>query len=213
MLKHLEGPMDQPARRRRRRWIVRAVLLALVGVLAIKAGCATTVVPPAAVDDPLRVYLVDQGRHASVVLPRAEGTLVEYTYGDWEWYAENKTGFFNALNALFIPSRGALGRREIERIPDDPADLRRTLFAEEVFPLTVERGRAGRLLERLDRQYEANLGTRLYNPEYQLDFVHHPTRYHVLRNSNHMVAAWLEDLECETRGWTVLSRWKVVEPE
>lgn len=60
----------------------------LLLVLLLLAGCAGRLTPPEAPVSPVTVYLLDHGRHASLVLPRREGGMVRYSYGEWRWYVE-----------------------------------------------------------------------------------------------------------------------------
>ena len=53
-------------------WLLLVVLL---------GGCTTTVVVPPAPEQPRAVFLLDHGRHATLVLETAEGGLVRYAYG------------------------------------------------------------------------------------------------------------------------------------
>src|SRR3954452_3202565 len=87
-----------------------------VGAAAL--GCTNTVTPPAHVADPVTVYLVDQGRTSSLVLPRADGKAIRYAYGNWNWYALGNRGPLDAIGAMLIPSKATLGRHEMT----DPRD-------------------------------------------------------------------------------------------
>ena len=58
-------------------------LAAAIVFLMPPLACTSTIIPPTEVDDPVRVVLLDHGRHASLVLPRADRGMVRYTYGDW----------------------------------------------------------------------------------------------------------------------------------
>lgn len=57
--------------------------------------------------------MLDHGRHASLLMERADGSMVRYAYGEWEWYALGRTGPARAFAALFVPSEAALGRKEL----------------------------------------------------------------------------------------------------
>ena len=127
--------------------ILRSTLV-LVLLLCCIGGCATHVSPPANVRDPTTVYLTNYGRHASLILPTAPGTLTEYSYGDWTFYAEAKTTPANALAALFWSRQAALGRRSLAEY-SDPAQLARDLKAN-VQPVCVEREAVTALGQRLE---------------------------------------------------------------
>jgi hypothetical protein len=185
-------------------------LLALALALGAAGGCTTTLVPPAQVRDPVSIFLLDHGRTPSLVLPAGDGGMVRYAYGDWNWYALRQTGPGDALAALFWPTRGALGRRQLAG-PADARSIRRQLNAdlEHIHEILVERTHAQRLRENLDRIYQQRLETKVITESVGLAFVHHPRRYTALHNSNHAAARWLRYLGVQTRGMVGFSSWRV----
>src|SRR5688572_12511152 len=110
-----------------------AVRLAPIAML-LALGCATTVRPPADPKDPVVVVLIDYGHHSGVILPEPEGAWVEYAFGEWDYFALNKTDLFTGMIALGCPNQGTLGRRVHPRA--DVRDLMDGVRAEERFPLT-----------------------------------------------------------------------------
>jgi hypothetical protein len=173
------------------------------------SGCTTVVVPPARVAEPARVALLDHGRHASLVLKTAESGMVRYAYGDWDWYAQGTTGAIEGSAAVLWPTRAALGRRRLPG-PVSPAAVTRQVRApiEDALYLTVAAPDARRLIDLLDRIFEENRATRIYNEASDLYFVRHPEPYWILHNSNQMVGDWLEQLGCRVQGLVVLSNWE-----
>lgn len=188
--------------------ILAAFILSTIAITSC-AGCTTTIVPPRTVADPVSVYLVDYGRHPSIVLPRTQSALVEYTFGEWKWYAENETAGLSAARAMMVPTQGALGRRHIECKPHKPwtSDLGYL----HVYEITVERDRAAALLAQLDERWEAGAEDARFNEHYDLVFVPDEQEYHFMNNSNPTVARWLEDIGCEVRGSALLSQWRIAE--
>lgn len=199
-----------PPRRRSLLWA--PLLLLLLAAAALGASCRATLTPPAAPADPVSVFLLDHGRHSSLVLPREGGGSVRYSYGDWRYYALRRQGLGESAAAVLWPSRAGLGRRELKG-EASASELRRTVRVgmEELFELRVERSAALDLERELEALFAARLAQRVTNTEYDLEFVPHPERYHLLRNSNHMVARWLRRLGCDVAGPTILSAWRVVE--
>ena len=181
-----------------------------VAALVIFEGCTTVVVPPVDPNVPRPVFLLDHGRHASLVLPRADGRIVRYSYGDWRYYAQVKTGVFRGSAAILWPTQAALGRRELPG-PLEEAAVRRNVrvWSEQLYELIVDSVAIEALRVRLDSIYEANLESRIYNSAYDLEFVHHPRAYWVFHNSNQVVARWLEQLGCRVSGLALFSRWKL----
>ncbi len=174
-------------------------------------SCATTIVPPADPPDPVEVLLVDHGKHASLVMPRRDGSRVQYAYGDWNYFALNKTGLGNALAAALWPTRGALGRHELphEQYSGDPG---KHYAAEKIMRIMVSRKKVDALLAELDSIYDANIDSKVHNDWLQLDLVHAPEKYTALNNSNGVTARWLEQLGCRVSGSRLFSSWSVKEP-
>lgn len=188
----------------------------LLALLLSQTACTTIVTPPdpATLGDPVSVYLVDYHRHSSLMLPRgeeADGVLREYAYGEWAWFAQNRTGVLRAAGALLLPSQGALGRAD-HPMPASAAHLRDLNGFEAVYELRVERGRAHELLERLDLRFESRLDTMIWNPRAGLQLVMDDDRYSLVNHCNHATVAWLRDLD--VRAWPVstVARFRIRTP-
>ena len=182
--------------------------LGLLG-LCLLAGCTTTVIPPAEPVEPAPVFILDHGRHTSLVLSTPEGDMVRYAYGDWRYYAERETGFARAVIALFWPTRGALGHKELEG-PPTAEQVRREvpLVIENLYRIEVGREEIEQLRRRLDAIFEA-AEREHHSPDTFLLFVEHPKAYTLRNNSNRVIAEWLEELGCEVRGLRLLANWRV----
>ncbi len=185
------------------------LITTLVGCLAA-LGCANVVTPPAAPAKPRAVYLLDHGRHASLVLPATEVGVVRYSYGDWTYYALRETGTVETSSAALWSTQAAFGRRALDS-PADPEEVRRALKVgiEELYEIVVNSDDVDQLRRRLDGLYHANQDTRIYNSAYDLEFVHHPQPYTLFHNSNRVIAEWLRELGCRVRGLLLFSNWKV----
>jgi hypothetical protein len=172
-------------------------------------GCAATVSCPEMGEDPRPVFLLDHGRHATLVLGRADGRLVRYSYGDWRYYAEADTRLRQGVAALLWRTPAALGRRELDAAPTQP-ELRRALRVgvEEILELEAAGAAVDALLRNLDATFFDARAHLHYNALYDLEFVPHPRAYWFWYNSNHMVADWLRGLGCAVRGGTLLSNWR-----
>lgn len=178
----------------------------LLTVLLI--GCTTTVIPPPSPAEAVKVYLLDHGRHPSLVMPTPEGHLVRYAYGDWSWYALARTGSLEAVRAVFWCNPAALGRREY-----GSADLNAILGqapAVHVYQITVSGGDVEQLRGELNAVFERNISTLHANEEYCLDFVRDPRPYSGIHNCNHVMSSWLRQLNCEVNGLSFLCKWRVV---
>lgn len=179
--------------------------------IAFAGACAVQLTPPRQLLEPVPVFLLDHGHHASLVLVGEGGGLVRYSYGDWDYYALGRTGLATGFNALFKSTRAALGRRELPGAPT-AANVRGQLRIgiEQLFELSVEAAEAKRLRDRLDMLFQTALAARVYNADMDMEFVPHPQAYTLAHNSNLMVAEWLEALGCRVQGRAIVSNWRVV---
>ena len=185
----------------------------LLLVLLLLAGCAGRLTPPEAPVSPVTVYLLDHGRHASLVLPRREGGMVRYSYGEWRWYVEAERHLLSGAAALLWPTRSGLGRGVHEAItgPEALSGLApEGLVA--VYPLVAEEARVIALKRRLDAHFEAPLASPAYSEEFDLLFVPYPRAYWWTHQSNLVTARWLRSLGVEVRGIPWLSRWRLEAP-
>lgn len=182
--------------------------LLAIGVL-LAGGCTHTIEPPGSMASAATVFLLDHGRTSSLVLPH-DGRYARYSYGEWDWYAHNRTGALRASATLFSDTEAALGRRIFTAEPSAAAVRRATgVPAERVWAIRVPAARAERLAAELDMLFRARADEAVDNPLMGLTFVPHPMPYSLGHNSNHMTAIWLRRLECRviTRG--PFSRWEV----
>ncbi|MCC5828612.1 MAG: hypothetical protein JJU36_04115 [Phycisphaeraceae bacterium] len=195
---------------RRRRLLLLLGMLLIAAALVTQASCATRIIPPASVENPVTVYVVDYGRHSSLVMPDQEGILVEYAYGEWLWFAENRSQWYRVGPTLFFPTRGTLGRWSAGG-HHRPTSIEVVSRGARTLSLTVERGLVSDLMLRLD-EIHAQTDDPLYNPAMRLYFADHPRSYWFGFNCNHAVAGWLRDLDCRIIGWPLLSNFRLDGP-
>ncbi len=184
--------------------------LAAAAFTVFAAGCSTTIVPPESPAEPVTAFLLDHGRTPSLILPTADSNMTRYVYGDWNWYALRNTGPLDGLRALFWPSQGTLGRRDLPG-PPDAHIIRERVRADtiqELLPITVARADVERLRRRLDEEHRAGAQVAMAEA-LDIQFVPHPRKYSYFHNSNHAVAGWLRELGCEIPGPAFHSRWRV----
>jgi hypothetical protein len=187
-------------------------LLPLLVTLSALGGCATQVTPPAQLEAPAQVFVLDHGRHTSLVVSTPAGDLVRYAYGDWRFYAERETGPWRAVAALGWSTPSALGRRELPGPPTAATVRRRIpLQIDALHEISVERARIEALRAELDAIFAAAEEVR-ETPETHLFFVPHPQAYNLRHNSNTVVARWLEQLGCEVSGPALVARWRIDQP-
>ena len=179
------------------------------GAVWVLSACATTIVPPESVERPQAVFVLDHGRHSSLVLPHPDG-FVRYAYGDWGWYAEVDTGAAQAIRAALWPTRAGLGRRLTEGAATREGVLEGLrVGTEDVHEVRVETDRVTTLRGSLEARHREHASTARYNAAYDLAFVEHPEPYAAWNNSNHKVAEWLQRLGCSIKGSAFWAWWAV----
>jgi hypothetical protein len=186
--------------------LVAAVLLAGLAL----GGCQHVIRPPKDVADPVSVYVIDYGRHASLALPTDDSNLVEWSWGDWNWFALDRTGPLDGMRAVFASPRSTLSRRDLAPATDAP-ELAIRLGATEALSLDVERAHARALLERLERRWQRRHDEAVTHPSGRV-FVPDDARYSLFNNSVHEVARWLEVLDADVSGMAVTANFKLREP-
>ena len=142
----------------------------LMAAMLLLIGCSVTLVAPRNVQDPVAVYILEYGRHPALVLPRSETELVEYSYGEWEWYARNRTGLPDVFRAVFLKSQGTLARRALA-MPAREEQWREMVSIDDLHCIMVERQLVEDLLAQLDEQWESARNQAVYNPVHGLDMV------------------------------------------
>ena len=138
------------------------------------------------------------------------GSSVEYAYGDWSYFALAKDHWINICPALFWPTQGTLGRREIP-VSTEPAAIQGHLWSDLSYRLTVAREDVAGLLGALDARFKAGAETEIDNARYRMAFVQDPQNYCLFWNCNHETAAWLEALGCSLRGSRCFASFEVTE--
>ena len=195
------GPEARPA--------LPALLFLLLASLGLGA-CQHVIEPPASVSDPVEVFVIDYGRHASLALPKEDSGLVEWSWGDWNWFALERTGPVEGVQALFASRRSTLSRRELA--PARSAkELAARVGAEEALALDVERQRARDLRHRLEARWLRRREQAVSHPSGRV-FVPDDARYSLSNNSVHELARWLEALGAKVSGTGATANFKLREP-
>jgi hypothetical protein len=179
--------------------------------LVLLSGCGFTITPPPLPSNPTQVFLLDHGRHSSLVLP-SDNEMIRYSYGDWDWYVLNQRGIRKAGRALFLSSPAALARQKLSTVPQKES-VRRAVHVsiENIFSITVELDKIVSLKARLEHIFAENRQRLYHDPSYGMDFVPYPEPYTLSHNSNQVVAQWLRELGAEVSGGGPFSRWKLTE--
>jgi hypothetical protein len=170
--------------------LMTAALFSLI--LGTLASCSSTIRPPLHPKDPIRVYLLKDALHVGVVLPEESDRYVEYGFGDWGWYAMNHDSWYHVFDTVLWPTQGCLGRSWMR---DDSVQF--ALKSGKLTPLQVDRARVDGLLADLERRFDRNASTRVYNPAYKMYFVEDERGFWFLYNCHDAVAEWMEMLGCD----------------
>ena len=181
------------------------LLLATLG-----GGCAAKVIPPMHPASPVAVYVTDYGRHSSLLLPTNDGHLIEYAYGDWDYYALSKYRWYIGATALFYSDASGLGRR-ILPYPQDEEALCKLLCSKRVLKLQIDQRKVFELLNDLDDRYHKHIDSLVYNKDQALYFVRDDSHYSVFHTCNQATADWLIRLGCTVEGWPILSNFELAQ--
>ena len=191
--------------------LARPVLLQLLLVAGPGlGGCQHVFKPPVALSDPVGVFVVDYGSHASLALPEEDSSLIEWSWGDWNWYALERTGAVEGLQALFTSPRSTLSRRELAPA-EDAEELTTRVGAEKVLALNVERERARALQRHLEARWLRRREHAVRHRSGRI-FVPDDAPYSLSNNSVHELARWLRALGAEVSGSGVTANFKLREP-
>ncbi len=203
-----------------------AILLLLSLILA--TGCTNTITIPQNLNQPQSVYILDYGRHSSLLIPTTQPTqhppqFIEYAYGEWNWYAHQKDGFFNTFPTLFWPTTGTLGRNtwtltdpiQTQNTDDQISTAAAQHFqAETVFTIPVEASEVTYLLDNLNSRFTQDPEqTPIYNEDFKLYFIpEKKVKYTLFHNCNHEVVDWLRALGCTVQGNGTFADFKINPP-
>lgn len=183
---------------------VIAGLLVLVAMLA--DGCGMTITPPTGISDTVEVYVADHGIHTSLVLPREDGSLTEYSFSRFDWAALDQDQWYRSLPAIIVPGPGTIGIRNFPG-PSTPANILHQFElannqppVKSLHAVPVSEARCRELLAHLDQRWASQSGTEVFNVKRGMRFVKDSESYSLMHNCNTEVAIWLRELGCRVDG-------------
>lgn len=194
-----------------------ARLLILFGLLLSCGGCAATIVPPptAAGQDVVPVLVADYGYHSTLIIPKSGAggrRMIEYAYGDWVFFGQNQKSLFTGVHALFASDQATLGRRTLDRTPDQPG-LLQAIGAKSVLRFDAPRDKVEQLERALEQRFALRMDSMQYSAAHQLYFVKDDEPYGLTHNCNHFTAEWLERLGCRVEGFRMASNFRLNAPD
>lgn len=165
-----------------------------------------SITPPSGVADPVTVFVADHGIHTSLILPRTDGQLAQFSYSRFDWAALDYDQWYRSLGAIMVPGPGTVGTRDF---PGPPTFENLTHQFEltnnhppvqAIYPIQVSAARCGQVLTLLETRWSEHQDTMVLNEKRGLRFVKDATSYSLFHNCNHEVAQWLRDLGCDVSG-------------
>jgi hypothetical protein len=149
---------------------------------------------------PHHIYLVESGSHGSLAIPTSDHEIVEWSFGDWYWYALGQQNYWRSPMILFWPSKGTLAKKTIS-YPQiiSPELLARQLGAEKAWPLVVEKNAVLALHAQLEEEFSQGRDHR-YDWSIATAFVVDHRRYSLAQTCNHVLKDWLVQLDCTIEG-------------
>lgn len=182
---------------------------AVVMLAVLATGCAATVVPPEHPEDPRAAFILDHGRHTSLVVVDSGGRPVRYAFGELG-SESGDIGILRGMGAMLMPESGTLGRKVLPGPPTPDSVMKAIgVGVETMYCIAVSGERSDRLQRILNLVFEENLASAKYNAGWNLEFVEHPEDYWFGSTSNQAVENWLVELGCDVSGVTSFANWKV----
>lgn len=165
-----------------------------------------SITPPANVNDPVTIFVADHGIHTSLILPRADGQLAQFSYSRFDWAALDYDQWYRSLGAIMVPGPGTVGTRDfpgpptIENLTHQFELTNNHPPVQAIYPVDVSAARRDAVLASLEARWAEHQDTMVVNSKRGLRFVKDSTSYSLFHNCNHEVAQWLRDLGCEVSG-------------
>lgn len=179
------------------------LLLVLAGALT---GCGFTVTPPLSPEDPVTVFVAHEGIHTSLLIPRDNGTVAQFSFSRWDWAALDEDEFYRAPFAVLTPGTGTLGTRDLP----GPATYESLVARDELvkthppldalYPIEVSAVDCRRTLDMLDARWHSAQATATFNKKRNLCYVQDAANYSLAHTCNNETASWLRELGCKVTG-------------
>ncbi|HLP90777.1 MAG TPA: DUF2459 domain-containing protein [Nostocaceae cyanobacterium] len=191
-----------------KRWRrIAIIILTALSFFLVWIFTPAVIIPPNQKAQETPIYILDLGWHPELILPNNQNTFTLYAYGDWNYFALNNQNLSDGLAALFIPTLGTLGKRtfnNLEEIQKITTQRNYTLLT-----VKVPQNKVSALIQQLERRFNQNIHTTIYNQKTGLTLVQDEKKYTILHNSNHELIEWLEELGCQVKGFVIWANFRV----
>ncbi len=177
-----------------------SIIAALGIAFFIIAGCSAKVKLPTTEPDMTKVYLIKYSTwgHHSLAFYK-DGSLTEFTYGDWELFALNKRDPWTAFKNMTFLTPGCMGRKSTAWNPGDTI-CDKFKNCEMAVSFFAPADKVLKLHNKLQNSYNANSETEYYNQKERVYFVKYDVPYWIFHNCNHELADWLELIGADVSG-------------
>jgi len=182
----------------RRRWLLLATLVLVLGLWSCFPGPVRELWPPPAGETRHDIEVVFHDWHTVIVLPRSNGNVGEWEFCEEGWYLDGHQGPTGVVRALLWPTASAVARR----VKADPPWVRHS--GEEVEHWSFVLSDAG-LLQML-AYLEAEVGEPL---EDHPGWYSGKRSYHFFYSCHHFTASALRAAGLPIRPWWAFSGWMV----
>jgi hypothetical protein len=189
------------------RRITKFSLVVIAYILLIWMFSPAIIVPPNDPVEAIAIYVIDYGWHSRLVLPSGNGELIQYAYGDWNYFALHQQDLKNGAVALLLPTQGTLGRQKFSNIVELQQIIQQQDYT--LLSLEVALAKVTQLLKLLDERFNRNIATNIKNSQTGLTLVKDDQEYILLHNSNHEVVEWLQYLDCQIYGFVMWSNFRI----
>jgi hypothetical protein len=196
-----------------RKWRLGRFMSATLMACSLSACVAVIKAPPVG-ENPVPVFVLDHGRHNSLVLTTDDDQATRFAFGEWRWYVDAETGLVRGLSAMLRKTPGALGRGQLVG-PIDPHCWVDQVGSEirSVLAYRADHDRVRQLLVELNLAFDQSRVEPIYNPRLNLEFVLDDRPYSLRQTSNHRVVEWLQRLGFEVSGSPMLGRLRPDDPQ
>ena len=184
------------------RGIIKKTLLFITLSICIIAfsACGTVLKLPKPTNNMDSVYLLKYSTWGHHSLAFYDGsTFTEFTYGDWDLFALNKRDAWTAWKNMTFLTQGALGRKSIS-LKSKESICDKFVGCERVVRFLAPKNKVKMLFFMLQKKYNENINTEIYNSNEDVYFVKDVESYWGLHNCNHQLVEWLELLGVEVTG-------------